>query len=133
MMEFKLEIITPDGTFFDGMAESLLVRTSIGDVCILARHTDYLTTIDIGSVKIKTASDERFASVMGGFLTVTDGNVKIIATTAEFAEDIDVSRAEMAKARAEAIIQNKESDKDIALAELKLKRALNRISVSKKA
>ena len=132
MMEFKLEIITPDGPFYDGMAESLLVRTATGDVCILARHTDYLTTIDFGSVKIKNSSGERFASVMGGFLTVTDGAVKIIATTAEFAEDIDVSRAEKAKEKAEAIIKNKESDKDIALAELKLKRALNRISVSKK-
>ena len=132
MKEFKLEIITPDGPFFCGSVFSLLARTPLGDVCILANHADYLTAIEFGNVKIKDKSGERYASVMGGFLSVTNGEATIIATTAEYAEDIDVKRAERAKARAEEIIKNKQSDKDVALAELKLKRALNRLSVSKK-
>lgn len=132
MREFKLKIITPDGPFFSGNIYSLLARCSSGDVCILAGHTDYLTPIDFGSVKIKDKNGEKYAAVMGGFLTVTNGEATIIATTAEFAENIDVQRAERAKKRAEKIIQNKENDKDIALAELKLKRALNRLGVSKK-
>lgn len=132
MREYKLEIITPDGTLYDGEVISVVCRTKSGDVCILAGHADYLTTIDYGSVKIKTADGERFASVMGGFLSVSGGNVRIIATTAEFAENIDVKRAQRAKERAEEIIKNKESENELILAEMKLKRALNRLSVSKK-
>ena len=132
MKEYKLEIITPDGPFFDGFIESLVLRSTLGDVCILANHADYLTAIDYGSVKIRTSDGEQFASVMGGFLSVAKGSVKIIATTAEFAENIDVSRAEKAKMRAEEILSNKVSENELKLAEMKLKRALNRLSVSKK-
>ena len=132
MKEYSLEIITPDGPFFDGKVESLVARTSGGDVCILAGHIDYLTTIEYGNVKIKTKDAERYASIMGGFLSVSDGNAKIIATTAEFAEDIDVARAEKAKLRAEERLKNKASENEVLLAEMKLKRALNRLSVSKK-
>lgn len=132
MKEYNLEIITPDGPFFSGSVESLVLRSSLGDVCILANHANYLTAIEYGNVKIKTANGERFASVMGGFLSVTDGKAKIIATTAEFAEDIDVVRAEKAKQRAEEILNNKKNENEIKLAEMKLKRALNRLSVSKK-
>ena len=132
MKEYKLEIITPDGPFFEGEVQSLVLRSALGDVCILANHADYLTAIEYGNVKIKTAESERFASVMGGFLSVSDGCAKIIATTAEFAEDIDVARAEKAKQRAEEILNNKKNENELKLAEMKLKRALNRLSVSKK-
>ena len=129
MREYNLEIITPDGPFFDGSVESLVARTSGGDVCILAGHIDYLTTIEYGNVKIKTKDTERYASIMGGFLSVSDGDAKIIATTAEFAEDIDVARAEKAKQVAEERLKNKASENEMLLAEMKLKRALNRLSV----
>lgn len=132
MREFNLEIITPDGPFYSGSALSVVARSSSGDVCVLAGHADFLTTIDYGNVKIKTKEEERFASVMGGFLSVSGGNVQIIATTAEFAEDIDKERAEKAKQRAEEMLKNKLSENEMRLAEMKLKRALNRLSVSQK-
>ncbi len=131
MRNFPVSIYTPDGAEFDGEALSITVRSVCGDVCILAGHIDYVTTIEVGKVKIKTEKEERIASCSGGFLTVKNGEAKLVATTFEFSDDIDVARAEKAKEKAQQRIDAAKSEKDLRLAELKLKRALNRISVSK--
>ena len=131
MRNFPVSIFTPDGAKFDDEAQSLIVRSVCGDVCILAGHIDYVTTIEVGKVKIKTETEERVASCSGGFLTVKYGEAKLVATTFEFSDEIDLARAEAAKEKAQKRIDAAQSDKDLRLAELKLKRALNRINVSK--
>ncbi len=130
MRNFPLSIYTPEGPKFQGDAQSLIVRSVCGDVCILAGHIDYVTTIEVGRVKVKTQLEERSASCSGGFLSVKDGEAKLVATTFEFADEIDLSRAQRARDKAQKRIQNAKSDKDLRIAELKLKRALNRINVS---
>ncbi|MEG2770065.1 MAG: ATP synthase F1 subunit epsilon [Oscillospiraceae bacterium] len=127
MNSFHLDIVTPDGTFFDGEAEKVLVRTIVGDVCILARHTEYVTALGLGQAKVVVDDVPRKAACMGGMLTVSGGKVKIVATTFEWAEDIDLDRAQKAKLRAEEILANKTDDKSAQLAEARLKRALVRI------
>lgn len=130
MNDFHLEIVTPDGTEFEGMAESLLVKCEGGDVEILARHTDYFGSLGIGRARIKTKDGSRFASCAGGFLSVSGGNVRLIATTFEFAEDIDVKRAEKAKELAEIKIAEAKNNRALDAAKAKLQRALSRISVA---
>ena len=132
MKDFSLEVITPDGLIYSGNVNSVVVRTTVGDVCILASHSDYVGNIDMGSVKIKTDEFEKYASCIGGFLSVSAGRAKIIATTFEFADEIDVKRAEAAKEKAEKVLAASKDEHQLKLAELKLKRALNRLSVSKK-
>ena len=129
MTEFHLEIVTPDGVEFDGMAESLLVKCESGDVEILARHTDYFGSLGVGRARIKTKDGDRLASCAGGFLSVSGDKVRLIATTFEFADDIDVERAQLAKEKAEAAISAAKDDRALALAKAKLQRALARISV----
>lgn len=130
---FRLQIVTPDGVAFDGEAQSVLVRSSAGDVCIMAKHIDYVTTIDSGSVRIKTEDGEtRTGACADGFLSVKKGMVRIAATTFEFSENIDLARAKIAKENAEKRIAAHISDADAKLAEIKLKRALTRISVSER-
>ena len=129
MKEFHLQIVTPDGIAFDGMVESLLVRSEMGDVEILAGHTDLFSSLGIGRTRIKTAGGSRIGSSAGGFLSVAGGMVKLIATTFEFADDIDLERAKAAKERAEARIAAAKTDREIAVAKAKLQRALNRINV----
>ena len=131
MKEFHLEILTPDGLAFEGMVESLLVHAVDGDVEFLAGHVDYITILGIGRARIKIAGNDRFASVSGGFVTVTQGKVKLIATTFEFAEDIDVERAQAAKARAKDILSSSKDNKAIEIARRKLDRAISRINVAK--
>lgn len=128
---FTLKIVTPDGNKYSGQAESLIVRTSEGDICILKNHADFVGTVDVSAVKIKTADGERHAACSAGFITVSKNDVDFIATTFEFSDEIDVVRAEAAKQRAEAIIANKNTDQNIAVAEMKLKRALIRLQVAK--
>ena len=129
MKEFHLEILTPDGLAFKGMVESLLVHAVDGDVEFLAGHVDYVTTLDIGKARIKIAGKDRYASVSGGFVMVSSNEVKLVATTFEFAEDIDLERARNAKARALDIIASSNDNKAIEIARLKLQRAISRIRV----
>lgn len=130
MREFHLQIATPDGLFFDGNAESLLIRCESGDVEILAGHSDYFASVGIGRARIKLKDESRTASCSGGFISVENGEVRLAATTFEFAENIDKKRAEAAKAEAEERLANAKDEKAMASAKAKLLRAISRISVS---
>lgn len=130
---FELQIVTPDGQFFGGQAEKVLVRTIAGDVCILAHHIDYVTALGMGTAKVTVDGKDRHAACIGGMLTVSDGAVCIAATTFEWAEDIDVERAKRARRRAEDKLKEKAAEidqRELQLAEAKLKRALVRIGTA---
>ena len=99
MKEFHLQIVTPDGISFDGMAESLLVRSETGDVEILADHADLFSSLGIGRARIKTGGANLLGSAAGGFIAVSKGEVKLVATTFEFRDDINLERAKTAKER----------------------------------
>lgn len=130
MKEFHLEIVTPDGLAFEGMVESLLVHTDDGDVEFLAGHVEYLTALGIGKARIKQQGKDRFAAVSGGFVTICNGTAKLVATTFEFAENIDLNRAKAAKEKANSIIASSTDKKAIEIAKIKLQRALSRIRVA---
>ena len=130
MRTFHLEVVTPDGSAFCGEAESLLVRTDGGDVEILAGHADYLAALSVGRARIRTAEGDRIAAISGGFLSVDKKSVKLVATTFEFADEIDLNRAKAAKERAESAIQRAKNDREITIAKAKLQRAMSRISVA---
>ena len=101
MNTFHLQIVTPDGLMFDGDAEKLLVRTTEGDVGIMSGHCDYVTPVDTGMAKVTTNGDVRTAACSGGLLNVKKGTVRLVASTFEWSEDIDVERALRAKEAAE--------------------------------
>lgn len=134
MKTFHLQIVTPDGGVFDGQAERLIVRTVTGDVCILPKHINYVTAVGMGEARITVDGKVRRAACIGGMLAVTEGAVKLVATTFEWAEDIDQERAKQAEERAREILDAKDrhGQQDMALAEAKLKRALVRQSVAEK-
>lgn len=128
-MGFNLQIVTPDGLEFDGEIDSLLARTDGGDVEILRGHADYFAAMGTGRIRLKIGSEIKLASSSGGFISVTRGEVKLVVTTFEFAEDIDLERALLAKERAEATLAANTDDKIILIAKAKLARAINRINV----
>lgn len=131
MSNFSLQIVTPDGMFFDGEAEKLLVRTVVGDVCILPRHCDYVTALGMGEAQVWADGKKRTAACIGGMLAVTGGSVRIVATTFEWSDDIDLNRALFSAQRArETLANNKLSCQEIELAQARLKRALVRSSVA---
>ena len=132
MKKFNLQIVTPDGLFYDGEAEKLLVRTSGGDVCILANHTDFVSPLGIGVAKISIDGKARKGACIGGMVSVMNGNVSLVPSTFEWEEDIDLDRAIRSKDDAEKKLQNISDRHQADLVEAKLKRALIRIEVAKK-
>ena len=130
MTPFTLKIVTPDGLIYDGQAEKLIVRTSGGDVCILARHLDYVAPLGMGMATVEANGKRRNAACIGGMLSVKNGEVTLVPTTFEWADQIDLKRAEASYDRASKTLANDQaSDTEIALAQARLNRALVRKSV----
>ena len=102
MSTFQLTIVTPDGEYYHGPAESLTVRATTGELTLLAHHTNFVTTVGMGPAKVVLDGNARTAACIGGMLSVINGEVRLIATTFEWAEDIDRERAKSALERAEA-------------------------------
>lgn len=131
MRPFPLKIVTPDGIEFEGQAESLSVRTTSGDLGILAGHINLVAPLGQGRCTIVMDGKRRYAACIGGMVSVMDGIVTLIPTTFEWAEEIDTERVERSFARAQSILSSKDASKtDVALAEARLKRALVRRSVA---
>lgn len=132
MRAFHIEIVTPDGLAYNGDVESVLLRTTEGDIEILAGHSDLLASVATGRVRLIIDGKPRYASASGGFLSVKDKEVRLCTITFEFAEDIDLKRAEKAKERAEAALSTVTDDREERIAKAKLMRALSRINVATK-
>ena len=130
MTPFPLKIVSPDGPEFEGMVEQLIVRTTTGDIGILAGHTNCVAPLGMGRATIMVDGKKRYAACIGGMISVVSGAVNLVATTFEFAEDIDAARVEASYQRAQKILDSKDaSGTDIKLAEARLRRALVRRSV----
>lgn len=132
MSTFPLKIVTPDGLIYDGEAQRLIVRSTTGDIAILARHINCVAPLGMGRATLVDAEgNRRYAACIGGMLSVQNGEVSLVPTTFEWAESIDAARAQLSLERAEKILKNKESsDAELKLAEARLHRALVRKSVA---
>lgn len=133
MKTYKLKIVTPEKIFFDGETEQITIRTTEGDIGILANHIKYVCNIVAGPLKVKQENGEyREAALSEGILKVSEEGVTVLVSTAEWEDEIDLERAEKAKQKAEDILSDKSRIDDFDRAEIKLKRALVRINISKK-
>ena len=131
MTPFKLKIVTPDGMEYEGHAEEVIVRTTTGDMGILAGHIDCVAPLGMGRATFVIDGQKRYAACIGGILSMIKGKLTLVPTTFEWAEDIDADRAERAVEKAKALLSDKSvNSADIAVAEAKLKRALIRKNVA---
>lgn len=127
MPSFKLEILTPEKTFFEGEAEAVIVDTIVGRVEVMARHITYASAIVPCTLRIKSGGTDKRAFVSAGLLEFKDNKAFVLVDSAEWPGDIDVKRAEESKARAEARIAAKDKDIDIGRARRSLMRAVARL------
>jgi len=127
---FKVEIITPDRIFYEGEAEFLEFTTAAGDIGVYAKHIPMTTVLAPGAVIIHNGEEETVAAVHSGFAEILGDKVTLLAEIAEWPDEIDVTRAEEAKSRAEDRIANKATETDIKRAEFALRKALTRIDVA---
>ena len=134
MATFRLQVVSMDGLEYDGEVERIKLRTIHGDLAILARHMNYVTAIGMGTATVVFEDGtERKAACIGGMLSMMDNHCRVIPTTWEWGDEIDLERAMEAKKRAEERFQ----DSNLELvqrvnAEAKLYRALVRIGSAKK-
>ena len=131
MTAFQLKIVTPDGLEYEGPAEEVVVRTTSGDMGVLAGHINCVAPLGMGRAMFIINGQKKYAACIGGMLSVNGGQVTLVPTTFEWAEEIDVARAERAAQKAQSVIStNAASNAEVAMAEAKLKRALVRKAVA---
>lgn len=131
MTSFPLKIVTPDGLAFSGEAEELIVRTTTGDMGILAGHINCVAPLGMGRATILVDGQKRYAACIGGMVSVVNGAVTLVPTTFEWASEIDTQRVEISLQRAQNVLNNKDAtDTELKLAEARLHRALVRKSVA---
>ena len=102
MAELHVELVAVDREIWSGEAASVIARTTEGEIGVLPGHAPLLGQLADGGTVVVTGTDGRatVAAVHGGFLSVTDQGVTILAEVAELASDIDLARAEAALERA---------------------------------
>ena len=131
MNKLLLKIVSPDGEIFSGEAKSIIVTTVSGELQVLAGHAELFAPLATGRAKIAFIDgSERSAAVSGGFILVSKEETKVVATTFEFADEIDLNRANAAKQKAEDALKAAKEEQEIEAAKAKLMRAISRISVA---
>ena len=134
-MPLTVEVVTAERIVRTEQGVDVLVAPgSEGQLAILPKHAALMTTLDAGELIIRRANQEDAFALTGGFMEVRNDHVTILADAAESAEEIDVARAEAARARAEERLRRYREqnvrDVDIARASAALQRSLMRLRIA---
>jgi F-type H+-transporting ATPase subunit epsilon len=128
-----LQIVTPDKKLVDEQTDQVQIPGKSGYLGILPGHAPLLTELMIGEISYSKGGTMVYLAVSWGFAEVLPDKVTILADTAERAEDIDVKRAQEAKARAEEQLRNPSQEMDYDAVNNALRRAEVRLEVAAKA
>lgn len=129
---FQVEVICPERVFFTGEADMLELRTTEGDIGVLAGHIPLTAVIAPGIMKIMNGGEVKEAALHEGFVEILGDKVIVLAESCEWPDEIDINRASEAKIRAERRLKGAEGEIDEVRAELALRKALLRIDLGQK-
>ncbi|MDD7403825.1 MAG: F0F1 ATP synthase subunit epsilon [Butyribacter sp.] len=129
---FNLQIISPTRIFFDGDVTMVEMKTTEGEIGVLAGHIPLTAIIEPGVIKIRQEDEVKEAALHDGFVKIQKDNVVILAESCEWPDEIDVERAKEAKERAERRLKSGKKEVDVLRAELALKKAITRINLAGK-
>lgn len=130
--KIRLDIVTPEKMAYSADVNMVIARTTSGDIGILPGHAALVAALVIWPLRIMTDEGELHVSVCSGFIEVQPEKITVLANCAELPEEIDIARAEAAKALAESTLRGIKDDLEVARAELALKRALTRLAVGRR-
>ena len=105
-MTLRCDIVTQDKSLFSGAVDAVIAPTTMGEIGILPDHAPLLTTLDIGVLRVQMQDEEEAFTISGGVLEVSANIVTVLADVGERVDEIDLERAEAAKERAEALLQD---------------------------
>lgn len=117
-MPLKCEIITQERLVYSEDVDIVMVRGVEGEMAILPRHAPLITPLDYGEVRVRRTGVEESFAVGGGVLQVANNRVRILAESAEQADEIDLARAEEARRRAEKLMAEGAPEDPAAMAAL---------------
>ena len=130
---FQLTIIVPEKVYLDKSVDSLSVVTSQGALTILAHHVDFIANIEISMLTIRDQGKVINYAVSGGIMNIfqKENKVLLLVNAIESTAEIDEARAKAAEKRAEErLAEEGLTLREQQKAEIKLKRALNRLKVA---
>ncbi len=132
MANLTVEIVTGEEVVYHRDDVVMVVAPGAdGALGILPNHAPLVSLLQGGELRVKSGSGEESIVMHGGFLEVINNRVLILSDTAERAGEIDIERAEAARARAEEALRNKTDIEDIAAAEDALRRASVRLRIAR--
>ena len=126
----RLRIITHERIVFDGEVDELVLQTTGGQIGVLKDHIPVTTALDIGVTKAKIGEQFKYFATMGGIFQFKDNNATILTDVCEDGCDIDVTRANAAKNRAEARLADTSAKIDADRAQAALARSLARLKAA---
>ena len=132
MANLSVEIVTGERVVYENDSATMVVAPGAeGSLGILPSHAPLVSLLKEGELRVKSGGGEESIAVHGGFLEVVNNRVVVLADTAERTSDIDVERAEAARARAEEALRTAKDQVDIAEAEAALRRAIVRLRLAR--
>lgn len=126
----RLKIITHEKIVFDGDADEMVIQTKSGQIGILKDHVPMTTSLDIGVTKIKSGESYKYFATMGGIFQFKDNVGTILTDVCEDGRDIDITRANAARSRAEALLADTAAKVDTQRAQAALARSLARLKAA---
>ena len=133
MSSLRLDIVTVERAVYSEDVDVVIAPGVEGQLGILPHHAPLMTTLQAGELRVRKGSEEVSLAIAGGFLEVRPDRIIVLADAAERAEEIDVSRAEEAKRRAEQrLTEGRTPGVDEARAEVALRRAMTRLAIAEK-
>ena len=131
--ELILEVVTPEKMVFSGKVEEVTIPGTEGEFGVLRGHEPFLTSVDIGELYFLAGGKKTHYAINTGYAEVTGSKVTVLIETAERADTIDKDRAQKAKEKAEAVLNQLTKDHDdYEKMRVALLRAVTRISVAEK-
>ena len=128
-----LEIVTPDRALVSQQVDEVELPGSEGYFGVLPGHTPLLASLQVGEMWYRMGQEKHYLAIAFGFAEVLPDRVTVLAQIAERAEDIDVTRAESAKQRAEQRVARPQAEMDFERARVALLKALTRLQVASRA
>jgi F-type H+-transporting ATPase subunit epsilon len=133
MNTVQVDIVSPERKVYEGQVQMVVAKGVEGELGIMAGHAPLVTPLKTGVLRLLTEKAEQVIAVSGGFIEVRPEKVTVLAETAELPEEIDVTRAQSAKERAETRLKGlNKGDQEFNVNELALQRAVNRINAANK-
>lgn len=127
-----MKVVTPQRIFFEGDAEMVEFRTTEGDIGVLKGHIPLTAVIAPGTMRIHQENEVLEAALLAGIVRVMPEGITVLAESCEWPDEIDITRANEAKIRAERRLKGNEGEINLDRAELALRRALVRIDLAGK-